>query len=172
MLNDCASLLHDNTHTARETQELLQKFKWEVWSHPPYSPDLATNLGSKHLSGTRFSSNSDMKTAAENWINSTEELYPSLQANKRNRDCLLIGLILALTNESLEFFNPIELSAIPSDKLRLKFGVPELFIRNLDVLRLRNGTRFQITHLGQKVVLATAMTGIARGESAKFYAFR
>ncbi|GBM64023.1 hypothetical protein AVEN_220245-1 [Araneus ventricosus] len=44
--------------------------------------------------------------------------------------------------------------------------VPELFI--LDVPRLRNGTRFKITHLGPKVVLATDMTGIARGESAKF----
>ncbi|GBM09753.1 hypothetical protein AVEN_101799-1 [Araneus ventricosus] len=73
---------------------------------------------------------------------------------------------------SLTFFNDIELSGIPSDKVRLKFGVPELFIRNLDVPRLRNGTRFQITHLGPKVVLATDMTGIARVESAKFYAFR
>ncbi|GBN56339.1 hypothetical protein AVEN_84176-1 [Araneus ventricosus] len=72
----------------------------------------------------------------------------------------------------VEFFNPIELSGIPSDKLKLKFGVPELFIRNLDVPRQRNGTRFQITHLGPNVVLATDMTGIARGESAKFYAFR
>ncbi|GBO21984.1 hypothetical protein AVEN_139814-1 [Araneus ventricosus] len=62
----------------------------------------------------------------------------------------------------VEFFNHIELSGIPSDKLRLKFGVPDLFIRNLDVPRLRNGTRFQITHLGPKVVLATDMTGIAR----------
>ncbi|GBM06634.1 hypothetical protein AVEN_190858-1 [Araneus ventricosus] len=55
-----------------------------------------------------------------------------------------------------------------SDKLRLKSGVPELFIRNLDVPRLRNGTRFQFTHLEPKVLLATDMTGIARGESAKF----
>ncbi|GBN24961.1 hypothetical protein AVEN_210176-1 [Araneus ventricosus] len=72
----------------------------------------------------------------------------------------------------VEFFNPIKLSGIPSDKLRLKFGVPELFIRNLDVPRLRNGTRFEITYLGPKVALATDMTAIARGESAKFYAFR
>ncbi|GBL86847.1 hypothetical protein AVEN_96072-1 [Araneus ventricosus] len=33
---------------------------------PPYSPDLTPNLGSKYLSGTRLSSNSDVKTAAEN----------------------------------------------------------------------------------------------------------
>ncbi|GBM22125.1 hypothetical protein AVEN_266484-1 [Araneus ventricosus] len=64
MLSDGVILLQGNTHTARKTQELLQKFKFEVCSHPPYSPDLAPNLGSKHLSGTRFSSDSDVKTAA------------------------------------------------------------------------------------------------------------
>ncbi|GBL93076.1 hypothetical protein AVEN_216437-1 [Araneus ventricosus] len=41
----------------------------KVWSHHPYSPDLATNLGSKYLTGTRFSSESYVKTAAENWLN-------------------------------------------------------------------------------------------------------
>ncbi|GBM17961.1 hypothetical protein AVEN_111106-1 [Araneus ventricosus] len=79
---------------------------------------------------------------------------------------------LQVKSYPVEFFNPIEFSGIPSDKLRLKFGVPELFIRNLDVPRLRNGTRFQITHLGPNAVPATVMTGIARGESAKFYTFR
>ncbi|GBN19353.1 hypothetical protein AVEN_61676-1 [Araneus ventricosus] len=69
MLSDGVILLQDNIHTESETQELLQKFKWEVWSRPLYSPDLAPNLGSKHLSGTRLSSNSDVKTAAENWLN-------------------------------------------------------------------------------------------------------
>ncbi|GBM28537.1 hypothetical protein AVEN_70133-1 [Araneus ventricosus] len=69
MLSDVVNLLHYNTHTARKTQKLGQKFKWEVWSHLPYSPDLAPNLRSKHLYGTRFPSNSDVKTAAENWLN-------------------------------------------------------------------------------------------------------
>ncbi|GBN13669.1 hypothetical protein AVEN_140046-1 [Araneus ventricosus] len=64
----------------------------------------------------------------------------------------------------LLLFNSIELSGISSDKLRFKFGVPELFKRNLDVPKLRNGTRFQIIHLGPKAVLATDRTGIARGE--------
>ncbi|GBM64108.1 hypothetical protein AVEN_173262-1 [Araneus ventricosus] len=66
MLKDGVILLHYNTQTARKTQELLQKFMWESWSHPPYRLDLAPNLGSKHLSGKRFSSNSDVKAAAEN----------------------------------------------------------------------------------------------------------
>jgi histone-lysine N-methyltransferase SETMAR len=36
-------LLHDNTctHTANQTTATLRSFKWEVFQHPPYSPDLA-----------------------------------------------------------------------------------------------------------------------------------
>ncbi|GBO38768.1 hypothetical protein AVEN_212904-1, partial [Araneus ventricosus] len=64
-----------------------------------------------------------------------------------------------------EFLNSLELSGVPSDKLRLNVGVPQLLIRNLDVPRLRNGARLQITYLGENVVPATVMTGIARGES-------
>ncbi|GBN09462.1 hypothetical protein AVEN_139126-1 [Araneus ventricosus] len=69
IFSDGVILLRGNTHTARKTQELLQKFKTDVWSNPPYRPDLAPNMGSKHLSRTRFSSNSVVKTAAENWHN-------------------------------------------------------------------------------------------------------
>ncbi|GBN22238.1 hypothetical protein AVEN_131378-1 [Araneus ventricosus] len=69
MLSDGVILLRDNTHTACKTEELLQSFKWDVWNYPTHSPDLAPNLGSKHLSGTSSSSNSDVKTAAENWLN-------------------------------------------------------------------------------------------------------
>ncbi|GBN87780.1 hypothetical protein AVEN_200157-1 [Araneus ventricosus] len=91
MLGDGVILLHDNTHTARKTQALAC---WVVASSScmtipillaklnnycesssgksganPYSPDSAPNLGSKHLSGTRFSSRSDVKTVVENWLN-------------------------------------------------------------------------------------------------------
>ncbi|GBM99390.1 hypothetical protein AVEN_168924-1 [Araneus ventricosus] len=68
MLSDGVILLHENAHIARKTQELVPKFKLPVWSHSPYSPDLAPNLGSKQLSGTRFSSESDVKTVTENWL--------------------------------------------------------------------------------------------------------
>jgi hypothetical protein len=35
--------VHDNVHpdTAAHTQVLLQHFNWELFHHPPYSPDLA-----------------------------------------------------------------------------------------------------------------------------------
>ncbi|GBM29771.1 hypothetical protein AVEN_238846-1 [Araneus ventricosus] len=54
MLSDGVILLHDNTHTARKTQELLRKLSLEP---PPYSPDSVPNLGSKHLSRTRSINN-------------------------------------------------------------------------------------------------------------------
>ncbi|GBN09212.1 hypothetical protein AVEN_123458-1 [Araneus ventricosus] len=70
MLSDGVILLQVNTHTSRKTQEVLQKFEWEICATPPpYSQDSAPNLGSKRLYGTKFSSNSDVKTAAENWLN-------------------------------------------------------------------------------------------------------
>ena len=42
-LNHGVILLHDNErpHTANTITTLLQKFKWEVLSHPPYSPNLS-----------------------------------------------------------------------------------------------------------------------------------
>ncbi|GBN90418.1 hypothetical protein AVEN_149212-1 [Araneus ventricosus] len=86
MLSDGVILLNDNTHTALKTQELLRNIKWEVWIHLPYSPDSAPNLGSKHLSRTRFSSVSDVKTVAENWLNGQDVISakPGSTRQKRN----------------------------------------------------------------------------------------
>ncbi|GBN24888.1 hypothetical protein AVEN_227197-1 [Araneus ventricosus] len=44
--------------------------------------DLAPNLGSKHLSGTRFSSESDLKAAAENWLNGQGRRFYQAGLNK------------------------------------------------------------------------------------------
>jgi len=43
MLTSGVVLLHDNVrpHTAARAQALLQKFHWDMFDHPPYSPDLA-----------------------------------------------------------------------------------------------------------------------------------
>ncbi|GBN55488.1 hypothetical protein AVEN_149064-1 [Araneus ventricosus] len=53
----------------------------------------------------------------------------------------------------------------PSDNPRLNAGAPVLLIRNLDIPRLRNDTRSQITHQGPNVMKATVMTDIGRRES-------
>jgi hypothetical protein len=42
-------LFHDNVrpHTAARTRALLEHFNWELFDHPPYSPDLTP--GDYHL---------------------------------------------------------------------------------------------------------------------------
>ncbi|GBN23016.1 hypothetical protein AVEN_141954-1 [Araneus ventricosus] len=69
MLSGGVILLPDNTHTARKTQELLQKFKWEVWSHPHTAQIWLTIWIPNTYLEQGVSSDSDAKTAAENWIN-------------------------------------------------------------------------------------------------------
>jgi transposase len=69
-------LLHDNArpHTAHATIEALETLKFEVLSHPPYSPDLAP--GNFHffshlnrdLKGTHFTSDDEVKQAVTSWI--------------------------------------------------------------------------------------------------------
>jgi hypothetical protein len=43
MLTSSVVVLHDNVHphTTAHTQALLKHFNWELFDHPPYSPDLA-----------------------------------------------------------------------------------------------------------------------------------
>jgi hypothetical protein len=43
MLSAGNFVLQDNArpHTVRRTASLMQEFSWEVFIHPPYSPDLA-----------------------------------------------------------------------------------------------------------------------------------
>ena len=69
-------LLHDNSwpHTARATIDALETLKFEVLSHPPYSPDLAPS--DFHflphlkwdLKGTHFTSDDEVKQAVTSWI--------------------------------------------------------------------------------------------------------
>ncbi|GBM70590.1 hypothetical protein AVEN_161391-1 [Araneus ventricosus] len=57
----------------------------------PCSPDLASNLGSKHLSGTRFHSDSDVQTSAENRFDGLERDFYKARLNKlvlRSNKCL------------------------------------------------------------------------------------
>ena len=43
MLTKGVVLLHDKArpHTAPRTNALMKFFNWEIFDHPPYSPDLA-----------------------------------------------------------------------------------------------------------------------------------
>lgn len=68
-------LIHDNAtpHSAKVTKELLQKFKWEVWEHPPYSPDLSPcdfhvfGPMKNELAKERYNSDEEVKYATNDW---------------------------------------------------------------------------------------------------------
>lgn len=76
LLSKGVVLLHDNArpHTAAHTVETLQKLKFEVLAHPPYSPDLAPSdyhlFGplKETLRGRRFTSDQEMKEAVHAWL--------------------------------------------------------------------------------------------------------
>ncbi|KAJ4428840.1 hypothetical protein ANN_25833 [Periplaneta americana] len=86
-------------HTAASTRELLDQFGWEIFDHPPYSPDLAPSdfhLFTKlkdFLGGTRFGSDEELKTV-NTWLNelAAEEYNTGiLKLVNRYDKCLNVG---------------------------------------------------------------------------------
>jgi len=69
-------LLHDNArpYTARATIDALETLKFEVPSHPSYSPDLVPSDFhfiphlKRDLKGTHFTSVDEVKQAVTSWI--------------------------------------------------------------------------------------------------------
>ncbi|XKL63434.1 hypothetical protein PGB90_005798 [Kerria lacca] len=76
LLSKKVFLIHDNArpHSAQITQEKLEKFKWKVFEHPPYSPDLApsdyhlfSNL-KKNFGGRRFNCTQEIETTVTEYL--------------------------------------------------------------------------------------------------------
>jgi histone-lysine N-methyltransferase SETMAR len=78
MLTSSLVLLHDNAHlhTVARIRALLEHFNWELFDHPPYSPDLA--LSDYHLftylknwlRSQHFSNNEELVEGFKIWLNS------------------------------------------------------------------------------------------------------
>ncbi|GBO03031.1 hypothetical protein AVEN_202046-1 [Araneus ventricosus] len=86
MLTDGVILLHNNTHTSRVVKVQVENLEPSLCS-----PDLAPNLGSKHLAETRFSLYSGVKTTNENWLNVQRRRFYRAGLNKlllRSDKCL------------------------------------------------------------------------------------
>jgi transposase len=73
MLTSGVVLLHDNVlpHTAAHSRALLEHFNWELFDHPPKSPDLAP-------------SDYHLFTYLKNWLgsqcfNNTKELMEGIK---------------------------------------------------------------------------------------------
>ncbi|UYV60410.1 hypothetical protein LAZ67_1001064 [Cordylochernes scorpioides] len=69
-------LVHDNArpHAARTTQTLLENFKWEIFTHPPYSTELAPSdfylfpALKLHLGGKHFANDDKVQAKANHWL--------------------------------------------------------------------------------------------------------
>lgn len=76
-------LQHDNArpHCSRQTSAKIERLNFDTIPHPPYSPDLAPcdfwvfpNL-KRHLKGTHFSSDAEVKAAVARWIQSQPHAF-------------------------------------------------------------------------------------------------
>ncbi|UYV84371.1 hypothetical protein LAZ67_X001959 [Cordylochernes scorpioides] len=69
-------LVHDNArpHAIRTTQTLLENFKWEIFTHPTYSPELAPSdfhlfpALKLHLGGKHFANDDEVQAEANHWL--------------------------------------------------------------------------------------------------------
>ncbi|GBN54278.1 Histone-lysine N-methyltransferase SETMAR [Araneus ventricosus] len=102
MLSAGIVLFHDNSrpHSAAASQELLDEFGWEIFDHPPYSPDLAPSdfhLSLKlkeFLGGKRFGSDEELENAVTTWLNklaAEEHDMGILKLIDRYDKCLNVG---------------------------------------------------------------------------------
>ena len=93
---------HDNApaHTAKTVTTTLREFRWEILSHPPYSPDLAPcdfflfPKLKEHLKGTRFQSINEAKREAVTWLTrQTPEFYQEGISRWKHRlqKCIELG---------------------------------------------------------------------------------
>jgi len=62
------------SHSAQGTTALLEKFKWDIYDHPPYSPDLAASnsqlfLHLKHPAGKKFKDDGEVQDEVMTWFN-------------------------------------------------------------------------------------------------------
>jgi ATP-dependent DNA helicase PIF1 len=66
----------------------------------------------------------------------------------------------------VEFLNSINMSGMPTHKLKLKRGVPILLMRNINSEEgLCNGTRLRVESLTRNCIHATILTGARRGRA-------
>ena len=76
MLTTGVVLLHNNTrpHTMASKNALIRLFNWEIFNHPPYSPDLVPSdyhLFTKMkvwLATQRLHTNEELMDGVNNWL--------------------------------------------------------------------------------------------------------
>ncbi|GBO05209.1 hypothetical protein AVEN_257476-1 [Araneus ventricosus] len=84
LLTSEVMFLYNNAypHISLRTQGILRQFKWDVFNHSPYSPDLAPSdyrlftYMKKWLRAQYFADDEELQDAVTSWLNSREaEFY-------------------------------------------------------------------------------------------------
>jgi transposase len=104
MLTYSVVLLHDNarphTNTDARTRALLEYFNWELFDHPPSSPDLAPNdyhlftYLKNWLRSQRFDNNEELMDGVKTWPSSQAPDFFDTgiqKLNPRYDKCLISG---------------------------------------------------------------------------------
>ncbi|CAH1961654.1 unnamed protein product [Acanthoscelides obtectus] len=76
MLTKGVRLHHDNArpHTSRQTTTLIEEFRWETVTQPPYNPDVAASdfhlfpKLKEHLGGTQFQDDQEVQEAVLDFL--------------------------------------------------------------------------------------------------------
>lgn len=74
---------HDNApaHSCKLSRAVLREFRWELLSHPPYSPDLAPSdfflfpKLKENIKGTRWESILEVKQAVKTWFDQNDPTF-------------------------------------------------------------------------------------------------
>jgi len=85
--------LQDNArpHVAAHTMDTIQKLKWNILPHPPYSPDLAPSDNhlfgplKEHLGGKRFRNNEEVLQDVQEWLHWQPKVF-FLSGNRKLPD--------------------------------------------------------------------------------------
>ena len=64
----------------------------------------------------------------------------------------------------IAFLNSLRPSGLPPHELHLKIGAPIIVVRSLQPLKVVNGTRLVIKQLIKRLIEATILTGVDKGE--------
>ncbi len=106
LLTNGVILMHDNArpHTAGTVKWSLDNFKWIVFPHPPYSPDLAPSDYylfpdlKCHLDGLRFATTDELQNAIASFFRNLGTSWYALGIGKliqRYNKCLDNGGIMS-----------------------------------------------------------------------------
>jgi hypothetical protein len=104
MLTYGVVLFYDNArpHTAACTGKLLEHFNWELFDHPPHSPDLSPSdchlftYLKKWLGSQRFNNNEEAVEDVKTWMSS--QAYKNVFPNKTSASIPMVTMLRSSLN--------------------------------------------------------------------------